>query len=83
VNPRTPAPLLLLLVPALLIAACASKPDTRYRASVDTPPLSIPASLDSPVYSQAMEIPPARGGAGPDASGDSDIEKPPELQGAR
>ncbi len=82
-KPRAPAPLLLLLVLAPLISACASKPDTRYRASVDGPLLSIPAGLDTPVYSQAMEIPPARSSTGPDASGDPDIEKPPELQDAR
>ncbi len=70
--------LVLLLCVAALLAACASKPDTRYRDSVDGPQLAIPAVLDTPVWSRAMEIPPARAAT---ADGiDDDIEKPPSLR---
>lgn len=67
---------------ALLVAAlagCASKPDTRYLGSVDGQPLTIPAGLDTPAYSRAMEIPAARGSVErPDEA--LDIEKPPSLR---
>lgn len=77
---RAPAvmPILLLAV-MLMIAGCASKKDIRYRESIDGPLLVIPAGLDTPVYSQAMEIP-AASAVRPDEGGDVDIEKPPALR---
>lgn len=74
---------LLLFMLAPLFGACASKPDTRYRASVDNTQLTIPAGLDTPVYTRAMEIPPASRVAAPEVVEDSDIEKPPTLSGMR
>lgn len=68
----------LLLCVVALLAACASKPDTRYRDSVDGPPLAIPAGLDTPAWSRAMEIPAAR--ATTTDGIDDDIEKPPSLR---
>ena len=76
---RRPVLLILLVAVMLTLAGCASKKDNRYRESVDSPPLAIPAGLDTPIYSQAMEIPPARV-AQPDEGGDTDIEKPPSLR---
>lgn len=64
-----------------MLAACAGKPDMSYRDSVDGPPLVIPAGLDTPARSPAMEIPAARA-AVPDSAGD-DIEKPPSLREGR
>ncbi len=74
-------PVLLGLLVAVILATagCASKKDTRYRESVDIPPLAIPAGLDTPIYSQAMDIPSARA-ARLDDGGDIDIEKPPALR---
>ncbi len=79
--PRWTAPVALAVGCLVMLAACASKPDTRYRDSVDGPPLTIPAGLDTPVASRAMEIPAAR--AGMTDGIDDDIEKPPSLRQGR
>lgn len=72
---------LALLAAVLVLAGCASKKDTRYRDTVETAPLLIPEGLDTPVYSQGMEIPPVRATAMPAEDEVGDIEKPPSLRG--
>jgi hypothetical protein len=83
VSPHARPRMLPLLLVAIVLAGagCAGKKDTRYRDSIDDPLLTIPAGLDTPVYTGAMEVPPARRAAEPGEVGD--IEKPPSLHGAR
>jgi uncharacterized lipoprotein len=58
---------------------CATKKDTRYLKSTLGAPLTIPAGLDTPQYTQTMEIPPVAPGAGK-AGETGDIEKPPAIR---
>jgi hypothetical protein len=69
-------------VAALLGACSMDKPDLRYRDSHLREPLAVPQGLDSPQYSQTMDIPSAGAGAGTGAAapGAQDIELPPDLR---
>jgi hypothetical protein len=67
-----------LVIPIAVLGGCATKKDTRYRAGTLRPPLTIPAGLDTPAYTQTMEIPAAAPGAKPVEPG-VDIELPPPM----
>ena len=68
-----------LAVSSMALGGCGpTKKDTRYRASALGPPLTIPAGLDTPAYTQTMEIPPPAPGAKPVEPG-VDIELPPPM----
>jgi uncharacterized lipoprotein len=47
----------LTLAMAAVLGGCAVKKDMRYLESQEIPPLSVPADLDTPVYTGAMAIP--------------------------
>lgn len=60
------------------LSGCAAKKDTRYLESREQSALAIPAGLDTPGYTQTMEIP--RPGAARSAGADEtgvDLELPP------
>lgn len=70
-----------------LLGACAlNKPDLHYRDSSLQAPLSVPEEMDSPRYSQSMDVPPAGSSGAPDDTALSadglDIEQPPDMRTA-
>ena len=67
-----------ILTTSLAVTGCATKKDTRYRDSTLRPVLTIPAGLDTPAYTETMEIPAASPGAKPPEQG-ADIELPPPM----
>lgn len=72
--------LLAAMIALLLLSACAGKKDLRYRDSVESTPLTIPAGLDTPRYNRSMEIPLVQRIRTPGEDEDIDIEKPPSLE---
>ncbi len=69
-----------LVLIAVLAAGCAAKKDTRYLHSRQTAPLTVPAGLDTPGYTQMMAVPAVStaAGAARDAAAETgDLEAPP------
>lgn len=68
---------LALLIAGAALSGCASKPDTRYLESRQLAPLAIPAGLDTPAYTQTMEIPKPNPRADRGDDAEADLELPP------